>query len=124
MARITVEDCIENVPNHFDLVQMAAIRAKQLKKGANALLVKTVGEQKAIEFEEKALKALEIASSVGRQGDKERNGQYVWPRLYQVNIMLLFLRLPLRCLYSSQKNSSLHSPYLAQGEEYLASVAP
>ena len=38
MARITIEDCIENVPNHFDLVQMAAIRAKQLKKGANALV--------------------------------------------------------------------------------------
>ena len=26
MARITIEDCIENVPNHFHLVQMAAIR--------------------------------------------------------------------------------------------------
>lgn len=38
MARITIEDCIENVPNHFDLVQMASIRAKQLKKGAHALV--------------------------------------------------------------------------------------
>ena len=38
MARITVEDCIEHVPNHFDLVQMTAIRAKQLKKGAHALV--------------------------------------------------------------------------------------
>ena len=34
MARITIEDCIEKVPNRFHLVQMAAIRAKQLKKGA------------------------------------------------------------------------------------------
>ena len=38
MARITVEDCIEKVPNRFHLVQMAAIRAKQLKKGATALV--------------------------------------------------------------------------------------
>ncbi|MBW2274818.1 MAG: DNA-directed RNA polymerase subunit omega [Deltaproteobacteria bacterium] len=38
MARITIEDCIEQVPNRFKLVQMAAIRAKQLKKGANALV--------------------------------------------------------------------------------------
>ena len=38
MARITIEDCIERVPNRFHLVQMAAIRAKQLKKGANALV--------------------------------------------------------------------------------------
>jgi DNA-directed RNA polymerase subunit omega len=39
MARITVEDCIEKVPNRFHLVQMAAIRAKQLKKGATPFVV-------------------------------------------------------------------------------------
>ena len=38
MARITIEDCLEKVPNRFHLVQMAAIRAKQLKQGANALV--------------------------------------------------------------------------------------
>ncbi len=38
MARITIEDCTEKVPNRFQLVQMAAIRAKQLKKGATPLL--------------------------------------------------------------------------------------
>ncbi len=38
MARITVEDCTEKVANRFQLVQMAAIRSKQLKKGANALV--------------------------------------------------------------------------------------
>ena len=38
MARITVEDCIEKVPNRFHLVQMAAIRTKQLKKGAQSLV--------------------------------------------------------------------------------------
>ena len=38
MARITIEDCIEKVPNRFHLVQMAAIRAKQLKKGATTLV--------------------------------------------------------------------------------------
>jgi DNA-directed RNA polymerase subunit omega len=38
MARITIEDCTRNVPNRFNLVQMAAIRTKQLKKGARALV--------------------------------------------------------------------------------------
>ena len=38
MARITIEDCTERVPNRFHLVQMAAIRTKQLKKGARALV--------------------------------------------------------------------------------------
>lgn len=34
MARVTVEDCIEKVPNRFDLVQVTTIRTKQLAKGA------------------------------------------------------------------------------------------
>ncbi len=38
MARITVEDCTEKIPNRFNLVQMAAIRAKQIKKGARPLI--------------------------------------------------------------------------------------
>ena len=46
MARITIEDCIEKVPNRFQLVQMAAIRAKQLKQGANTLV--SAEENKAV----------------------------------------------------------------------------
>lgn len=38
MARITIEDCVDKVPNRFHLVQMTAIRTKQLKKGATALV--------------------------------------------------------------------------------------
>ena len=38
MARITIEDCTARVPNRFHLVQMAAIRAKQLKTGARPLV--------------------------------------------------------------------------------------
>jgi DNA-directed RNA polymerase subunit omega len=34
MARITVEDCLEVVPNRFSLVLVAAERTKQLLKGA------------------------------------------------------------------------------------------
>ena len=35
MARVTVEDCIEKVPNRFALVILVAKRAKQLLKGAS-----------------------------------------------------------------------------------------
>ncbi len=38
MARITVEDCLERVPNRFELVLVAARRAKQLLKGARPLV--------------------------------------------------------------------------------------
>ena len=47
MARITIEDCTERVPNRFHLVQMAAIRTKQLKKGARAL-VQTEGNKEVV----------------------------------------------------------------------------
>lgn len=38
MARITVEDCLETIPNRFELVLGAARRAKQLLKGARPLV--------------------------------------------------------------------------------------
>jgi len=45
MARITIEDCMEHVPNRFHLVRMASIRAKQLKKGALPLLTSEDNKQ-------------------------------------------------------------------------------
>ena len=36
MARITVEDCLHNVDNLFDLVLLSAKRARQLANGAEA----------------------------------------------------------------------------------------
>ncbi|NNL65617.1 MAG: DNA-directed RNA polymerase subunit omega [Myxococcales bacterium] len=38
MARVTVEDCIEKVPNRFELVHVASRRTKQLKRGGRALI--------------------------------------------------------------------------------------
>ena len=38
MARVTVEDCLENVHNRFALVVLAAKRARQLAKGAHPLV--------------------------------------------------------------------------------------
>ena len=38
MARITVEDCLKRVSNHFELVRIAAKRAKQIAKGGLALV--------------------------------------------------------------------------------------
>ena len=38
MARITVEDCLENVDNRFQLVLVATKRARQLFDGAEPLI--------------------------------------------------------------------------------------
>lgn len=39
MARITVEDCLENVDNRFELVMVSSKRARQLQTGGKDALV-------------------------------------------------------------------------------------
>ncbi len=34
MARVTVEDCVDKVPNRFDLVMLAAFRAREVAAGS------------------------------------------------------------------------------------------
>ncbi len=38
MARITVEDCLENVENRFELVLLAARRARQILAGSDPMV--------------------------------------------------------------------------------------
>ncbi len=38
MARITVEDCLENIDNIFEMVLVAAKRARRVAHGADALV--------------------------------------------------------------------------------------
>jgi DNA-directed RNA polymerase subunit omega len=38
MARVTVEDCLKRIPNQFELTLVAAKRARQLARGAEARL--------------------------------------------------------------------------------------
>jgi len=38
MARVTVEDCVEKVPNRFELVLVAAQRARDISSGATITL--------------------------------------------------------------------------------------
>ncbi len=38
MARITVEECLNYIPNRFDLTLAAAYRARQIANGASQLI--------------------------------------------------------------------------------------
>ena len=38
MARITIEDCLENVKNRYELVHLTTKRVKQLRGGAEYLV--------------------------------------------------------------------------------------
>ena len=38
MARITVDDCVDQIPNRFQLTLVAAYRARQLHNGSEPLI--------------------------------------------------------------------------------------
>lgn len=41
MARVTIEDCLKNVPSRFAIVHMAAQRVRQIREGADFLVKST-----------------------------------------------------------------------------------
>ncbi|NQZ29994.1 MAG: DNA-directed RNA polymerase subunit omega [Oceanospirillaceae bacterium] len=48
MARVTVEDCLENVENRFELVMVAAKRARQLATGGKEPLVDAENDKETV----------------------------------------------------------------------------
>ncbi len=39
MARFTVSDCMEEIPNRFDMTLSASLRARQLEQGSDSFLI-------------------------------------------------------------------------------------
>src|SRR5262245_66106512 len=82
MARITVEDCLEQVPNRFELVLLGARRAKQLLKGARPLVE---SDNKEIVTALRDIADTKVLlhyadGSVGLTDDAEREGPIRHPR--------------------------------------------
>ncbi|MEM5528209.1 DNA-directed RNA polymerase subunit omega [Gammaproteobacteria bacterium AS21] len=48
MARVTVEDCLENVANRFELVMVAAKRARQLATGGKEPFVEKEKDKETV----------------------------------------------------------------------------
>jgi DNA-directed RNA polymerase subunit omega len=48
MARITVEDCLDKVTNRFELVMVAAKRARQISTGGKEPKVKEDGDKPTV----------------------------------------------------------------------------
>lgn len=48
MARVTVEDCLDIIPNRFLLAMVAAKRSKQLYKGGEPLIENKAGNKKIV----------------------------------------------------------------------------
>ena len=70
MARITVEDCLEVVNNRFDLVTMAAKRARQLAGGVEPKLDNSEANDKPTVLALREIAARSIDNTLTEQVDK------------------------------------------------------
>lgn len=67
MARVTVEDCVDKVPNRFDLVLFAAQRARQISGGADLTLDRDRDKNPVValrEIAEETVRPSELCDSV------------------------------------------------------------
>ena len=60
MARVTVEDCIEKVPNRFELVLLAAQRARNLSRGEELTLDRDNDKNPVVALREIADETIEL----------------------------------------------------------------
>jgi DNA-directed RNA polymerase subunit omega len=58
MARVTVEDCVDKIPNRFDLVLSAAFRARQLSGGSDTLVDRDRDKNPVVALREIAAQSL------------------------------------------------------------------
>jgi len=52
LARVTIEDCLKNVPSRFALVHMAALRVRQIREGADVLVKSSKNEDAVMALRE------------------------------------------------------------------------
>ena len=60
MARVTVEDCVEKVPNRFELVLLAAQRARNLSRGEELTLDRDNDKNPVVALREIADETVEL----------------------------------------------------------------
>ncbi len=60
MARVTVEDCVERIPNRFELVMMAAQRSREISAGAQITLERDNDKNPVVALREIADKTIPI----------------------------------------------------------------
>ncbi len=60
MARVTVEDCVEKVPNRFELVLLAAQRARNLSRGEELTLDRDNDKNPVVALREIADETIEL----------------------------------------------------------------
>lgn len=82
MARITVEDSLEEIPNRFALVLIAAERTKQLLKGAD-LLIEEDRNNKEVVTSLREIAAGHVQADLGAFDPNAALGTFAGPASHQ-----------------------------------------
>src|SRR5579884_2905707 len=61
MARVTVEDCVERVPNRFELVLLAAQRARNISRGEELTVERDDDKNPVVALREIADETVELS---------------------------------------------------------------
>lgn len=61
MARVTIEDCLQKVPNRFAIVHLGAARVRQLNKGVPVLIDKVRNKEIVTALREIAAGKIQLA---------------------------------------------------------------
>ncbi len=60
MARITIEDCLKQIPNRFVLVHAVAKRVRQIREGSEYLVTSPKNEDIVVALREIATRKLKV----------------------------------------------------------------
>ena len=71
MARVTVEDCLENVANRFELVMVASKRARQIATGGKESLVQEESDKPTVIALREISEGLITADILARESQRE-----------------------------------------------------
>jgi DNA-directed RNA polymerase subunit omega len=68
LARVTIEDCLKNVPSRFALVHMAAQRVRQIREGADLLIKSSKNEDAVMALREIAANRIVLKNKPDSKG--------------------------------------------------------
>lgn len=60
MARVTVEDCVEQIPNRFELILMAAQRSRMIREGSPITVDRDNDKDPVVSLREIAEKSIDL----------------------------------------------------------------
>ena len=60
MARVTVEDCVEQIPNRFELILMAAQRSRMIREGSPITVDRDNDKDPVVSLREIAEKSIDV----------------------------------------------------------------